>query len=115
MTPFQRVTAALCFGCLAIQVAEAKSNLDVVVMKNGDRLTGEIKGLENGFLYFKAAYMAETVPLDWKLVDRLSSADEFNVLLTDGSRKIGKILKASEIDPDAQTFSVESDAVVTRA
>jgi len=39
----------------------AKHSHDVVVLKNGDRLTGEIKGLQRGELKIKADYIAEAV------------------------------------------------------
>src|SRR5689334_6802083 len=46
-------------------ITRGKNNDDVVVLKNGDRLTGEIKGLQRGELSIKADYMAEAVRLDW--------------------------------------------------
>jgi hypothetical protein len=39
----------------------AKNVDDVVTLKNGDRMTGEIKGLERGELRIKSDYMAEAV------------------------------------------------------
>lgn len=62
----------------------AKSDDDVVVLKNGDRLTGEIKGLERGELKIKADYMAESVRLDWARVERLESRSTFLIALADG-------------------------------
>ena len=52
---------------------EAKRMDDVVVMKGGDRFTGEVKKLEKGILYFKASYMLEPLQLDWARVERLGS------------------------------------------
>ena len=50
--------------------AMAKNVDDLVVLKNGDRLTGEIKGLQSGELRIKSDYMAEAVrvstSLGWK-------------------------------------------------
>ena len=63
----------------------AKRNDDVVVMKNGDRFTGEIKRLEEGKLIFSAPYMKDAVSLDWTQVDRLESKDQFNVYLMNGA------------------------------
>ena len=48
----------------------AKSTDDVVSLKNGDHLTGEIKSLEHGELTFKCAYMAGSVKPDWAQVVR---------------------------------------------
>lgn len=64
--------------------AFAKNVDDVVVLKNGDRLTGEIKGLQRGELRVKSDYMAEAVRLDWSRVERLESKSTFMIWLVDG-------------------------------
>ena len=69
---------------LLVLTALAKNVDDVVVLKNGDRLTGEIKGLQRGELRIKADYMAEAVRLDWAKVDRLESKSVFMIWLVDG-------------------------------
>jgi hypothetical protein len=78
-------------GALVSARLEAKSKGDVVVMKNGDKFTGEIKTLENGVLYFKADYMVDSVQLDWARVERLESSDHFNVLFSSGQHVTGTI------------------------
>src|ERR1044072_5352184 len=62
----------------------AKHDDDVVVLKNGDRLTGEIKGMQRGELKIKADYMAEAVRLDWARVERLESKSTFIISLVNG-------------------------------
>jgi hypothetical protein len=62
----------------------AKNDDDVVVLKNGDRLTGEIKGLSKGELRIKADYMAEAVRLDWARIERMESKSTFMIYLVDG-------------------------------
>lgn len=62
----------------------AKNTDDVIVLKNGDRLTGEIKGLQRGELAIKADYMAEAVRLDWARIERLESKSTFIVSLVNG-------------------------------
>jgi len=69
---------------LFVLTASAKNVDDVVVLKNGDRLTGEIKGLQSGELRFKSDYMAEAVRLDWSRVERLESKSTFMIWLVDG-------------------------------
>jgi hypothetical protein len=64
--------------------AFAKNDDDVVVLKNGDRLTGEIKGLQRGELRIKADYMAEAVRLDWARVESIESKSMFMIWLVDG-------------------------------
>ncbi len=75
-------------GVLVISLATAafaKRTDDVVVLKNGDRLTGEIKKLQRGELTFKASYMAESVRLDWSKVARLESRDHYLISMADGN------------------------------
>src|SRR6185369_697 len=62
----------------------AKNTDDVVVLKNGDHLTGEIKGLQRGELKIKADYMAEAVRLDWTRIERIESKSTFIIALVDG-------------------------------
>ena len=64
---------------------------DVVVMKNGDRFTGEIKSLQHGELIFKSGYMIDPVHLDWNRVERLESKDTYIVGLSNGARVIGRM------------------------
>ena len=62
----------------------ARNTDDVVVLKNGDRLTGEIKSLQKGELRIKADYMAEAVRLDWARIERIESKSMFMIYLVDG-------------------------------
>jgi putative salt-induced outer membrane protein YdiY len=84
----------------------AKRKNDVVVMKNGDRLTGEIKGLERGELIFKSDYMTESVHLDWNKVERLESQDRYIVALTNGRRVTGVISKTPTADSSGSDFHI---------
>ena len=103
-----RVVILLIAGAVASS-AQDRIKQDVLVMTNGDTLTGEIKKLENGFVFFKADYMADTVQIDWKLVRRLQSKDQFTVILTGGGRETGFIEKTAEPDTSAEDFLVKSE------
>jgi putative salt-induced outer membrane protein YdiY len=92
---------------------DAKLKDDVVVMKNGDKLTGEIKKLENGVLYFKAAYMVDSVQLDWARVDHVESKDQYYVFLTDGERPKGA-MESAEGDKDSLTILSATGATEAR-
>jgi putative salt-induced outer membrane protein YdiY len=81
----------LLFVTASVLPLHAKRKDDVVVMKNGDRFTGEIKGLSRGELSFKSSYMSASVRLDWNAVERIESKDAFIVTLTDGRRVSGLI------------------------
>lgn len=79
-----RVSSIILLVFLLVLTAFAKEVDDVVVLKNGDRLTGEIKGLQRGELRVKADYMAEAVRLDWSRVERIESKSTFMIWLVDG-------------------------------
>lgn len=76
----------------------AKRKDDVVIMQNGDRFTGEIKGLQRGELVFKSDYMTDSVHLDWKRVKELESKDTYIVTLQSGARVTGKIAQAGGVE-----------------
>ncbi len=59
--------------------AEARDKIDVIVMKNGDRITCEIKRLEKGQLSIKTDYTIGTILVDWKEVTRVESQQRFQV------------------------------------
>src|SRR5689334_25275360 len=71
-------------GFLLVTKTMAANTDDVVVLKTGDRMTGEIKGLQSGELRFKSSYMAEAVRLDWAEVETLQSKTMFMIWLVDG-------------------------------
>ena len=79
-----RLAAIVFLSLLLHGTARAKSVEDVVVLKNGDRMTGEIKGLQRGELRIKSDYMAEAVRLDWSKVQSLESKSTFMIWLVDG-------------------------------
>jgi len=92
--------AALLTAALSADLS-AKRKDDRLVLANGDSLTGEIKKLEQGELYFKGDYMLSAMQVDWKQVRELGSRDEFRVLLISGQRMTGLI----ERQPDG-SFTV---------
>src|SRR6516165_6431071 len=63
-------------------------------MKNGDRLTGEIKGLNGGVLYVSMSYILGTSSIDWSKVARVESKQLFIVKTQDGSVYRGMLTTA---------------------
>lgn len=74
-------------SCLLFLVTPlfARESSDVIVMKDGDRLTGEIKGLSAGVLYMSVKYVLGTSSIEWSKVARLTSKQLFVVKTEDGS------------------------------
>jgi hypothetical protein len=63
----------------------ARAKTDLLIMKNGDRMTCEVKGLETGVLYVSFDYIDGTASVDWSKVARVESTQSFLVKTEDGS------------------------------
>jgi hypothetical protein len=63
----------------------ARAKTDVLVMKNGDHMTCEVKGLDAGVLYVSFDYIDGTASVDWSKVERLESKQLFVVKTTGGA------------------------------
>jgi hypothetical protein len=91
-------TAILCAHLLFALPLFARESTDVIVMRNGDHITGTIKALYGGVLYFSIPYIIQTVSVDWTKVARLESTQLFIVKTEDGSVYDGT-LTSSETGP----------------
>jgi Protein of unknown function, DUF481 len=80
--------------CCALFLATplfAGDNSDVIVMKNGDHFTGEIKGLSGGVLYMSVQSILGTSQVQWSKVVRLESKQLFLVKTEDGAVYTGSL------------------------
>lgn len=68
---------------------------DVVILENGDRITGEIKRLEAGLLSFSTDTMG-TVNIEWRFIQRIISDKTQSMEMTDGTRLIGQLQKPDD-------------------
>lgn len=89
--------------------AFAAPKTDVVVLKNGDRITGEIKGLERGILSLSTD-AAGTISIEWPEVARIETKQYLEVEQLDGDRsyghasrpaETGSVVLGTDDDPDA--------------
>ncbi len=78
----------------------ARVSTDVIVMKNGDRLTCKIKQLEAGVLTVGLDYADGDVSIDWKKVARIESNQLFIVKTQGGSVFMGKLKTAAKLGAD---------------
>ena len=97
---------------LLLSAATTCAKSDVVVLKNGDRLTGEIKGLQRGELKVKADYMAEAVRLDWARVERIESKSTFMISLVNGKlfTSVMRLLPANSTETANFVIGASDDA-----
>ena len=70
----------------------ARPKVDVIVMANGDHITGEIKSLSAGVLRVDLDYVDGSVALQWMKVARVESPQLFIVHTQDGSVLHGNAL-----------------------
>jgi len=76
---------------LAANPLFAREKSDVIIMKNGDRITCEIKALLSDTLYISVAYILGTLSVDWARVDHLESKQLFLVKTQDGKVYTGAL------------------------
>jgi Protein of unknown function, DUF481 len=81
----------LCAILLAASPLSAREKTDVLVMKNGDHITCEIKALRSNTLYIKVAYILSTLSVDWNKVDHVESKQLFLVETQDGTVHTGAL------------------------
>jgi hypothetical protein len=76
---------------MALASAGARAEkTDVVTLRNGDRLTGEVKALERGLLTFKTDTMG-TLQIEWDEVASVASRLLFEVERSSGERRFGSL------------------------
>jgi len=90
--------------------AFAHSNNDVVTMYNGDRITGEIKGLANGDLKINPSY-APVIALELQDIASIDSNYNYEILTENNERLYGNI-SSTEKKGALQFTSIDSDKVI---
>jgi Protein of unknown function, DUF481 len=88
---------------------------DVVVMKNGDHLTGTVKKLENGILYIDTDYFSDTTGVDWFQVETIRTTSSFQVILKNGERVAGTIEKEPSAEAPGKDFQIHTGTGQIRA
>jgi len=95
----------LCFLLLLLISSPALAEkTDIVVLKNGDKVTGEVKGLLRGKLEFSTDSMG-TVYIEWADIEAVISDTSQSVELTNGQRFLGPLQKSE----NAEMVSIETE------
>ncbi|MGI9245296.1 MAG: DUF481 domain-containing protein [Steroidobacteraceae bacterium] len=81
-------------GALMPGLVTAAPKTDLIVLVNGDRITGEIKGLEHNRLRFSTEHMG-TVAIEWDKIAQLQSDQYLLLEGPDGSRHYGQLLEGA--------------------
>jgi putative salt-induced outer membrane protein YdiY len=102
------ISLFLAFVVVATPCLAKVKRHDTVIMKNGDRLTGEIKKLEQGVLYIETDYFSGSVGVDWLQVQKVDSEANFQIVLSDGKRLAGTISKGEAEAAPSKDFKVHA-------
>ena len=86
-------------------VLRARDKSDVIVMKNGDKITCEVKGLSSNTLYISVDYILNTISVDWTKVDHIDSKQLFLVRTQGGIVYAGALSSPSA--PDRRPLELE--------
>lgn len=107
---------------LAVLPLSAREKSDVIVMKNGDKITCEVKSLSSNTLYISVDYILNTQSLDWTKVDHIDSKQLFLVRTQDGTVYIGTLstpetpagrpVQISIVEGPGRTITLERPQVV---
>jgi putative salt-induced outer membrane protein YdiY len=88
-----RSGTVLLFLLLACALGAASAAADVVVMKNGDRISGKVKGMADGKLTVETAY-AGKLTIAWDQVAGLETDKPIKVKLEDGRKAEGRAVES---------------------
>ncbi len=80
---------------VAVTIPALADKTDVVILTNGDKVTGEIKNLEAGQLEFSTDTMG-TVFIEWRFIDDVISSKYQTLETTAGDRYLGRLQKPQE-------------------
>ena len=104
---------------LATSPLVARPKIDVIVMANGDRITGEIRSLSAGVLRVDLDYVDGTIAIQWMKVARVESKQLFIVHTQDGSSYTGTLLtspsetnKIEVAEPEESAVTLEQGQIV---
>jgi Protein of unknown function, DUF481 len=91
---------SLCFLLAAVFTTHlcgsSRLKTDIVFMKNGDRITCEIRSLEQGQLTVKQEYANSTVVFDWNKVDNIKTNQPFVVVDNKGDAFSGHLSETAD-------------------
>jgi hypothetical protein len=112
-----RLLLLVLLGACSSTVSAAPKT-DVVVLRNGDRITGEVKALEHNRLRFSTDSLG-TIYIEWDKIDSLQSGQYLLLESTDGKRYYGQLEPGgsdSQLrvrrDPDAPEETVDMVYIV---
>jgi hypothetical protein len=75
----------------------ASGKIDTIYFRNGDRMSGEVKALENNYLRL-STHDAKTIQIEWNTIDSVKIMNNMRIVLKDGQVFYGKLLPSGEVN-----------------
>jgi len=114
---------ALFAALLAVSPLPGREKSDVIVMKNGDKITCEVKSLSSNTLYISVDYILNTLSVDWTKVDHIESKQLFLVRTQDGTvytgalstpaTQAGRPLQIEVVEPGERRVTLQRTKIVS--
>ncbi len=103
-----RAASGIVFAALTVVAVPARGapKTDVIVMINGDHLTGEIKSLEHNRLKLSTSHMG-TIYIEWDKIARVQTNQYLLMERSDGVRYYGQLVEGGD-DGRLQVFAGDS-------
>ena len=101
------VVLLCCTVVAPISASRAAPKTDVVYFNNGDRLTGEIKGLEKGRLELSTS-TAGTVNIEWDKIARIETGQYLDLETSSGAHYHGQV--PGEQQPGSVRLGIDGEA-----
>jgi len=100
-----KLISALALAAALLTVPARAEKTDVVVMANGDRITGEVKQLSYGQLKFKTDHIG-TIYIEWDKILSLYTSQVLQVETIDGGRYNGRSPEAAAAPATLRLFPI---------
>lgn len=100
---------------LCISVSQSilfAQKIDTVFLQQGDRLTGEVKSLENNYLRL-STHDAGTVKVEWNKIDSVKILTNMRIELVDGRIMYGRMHTAGDVG-SCNIWRMEGDPVLIK-
>lgn len=117
-----RICLLLLIAYLGAPLGFARTKTDVLVMRNGDRITCEIKGLDADTLFISVDYILSTLSVNWEKVDHIESKQLFIVKTQNGLVYSGSIstpattvdrpIRIEVLEPAANPVELEKTQII---
>jgi len=112
----KKTLALVLIGLLGCGAAFARDKTDVLILDNGDRITGEIKQLQHARLQISTDRVG-LIYVEWEGVVAVESDHEFQFDRANGQRLSGRIARGAEagyliVEGDGETVTIRRDLIV---